>query len=97
MIYNNILEAVGNTPLIKLNHIVPEGAAEVFVKNEGLDVGGSIGIGLKGGDNFRKNYLNPALRDGFLAMLYPDNPKRKGQAYYLTQKGLKIIEQKKED
>ena len=32
MIYNNILEAVGNTPLIKLNHIVPEGAAEVLVK-----------------------------------------------------------------
>ena len=42
MIYNNILEAVGNTPLIKLNHIVPAGAAEIFVKNEGLDVGGSI-------------------------------------------------------
>jgi cysteine synthase A len=42
MIYNNILEAIGNTPLIKLNHIVPEGAADVFVKNEGLDVGGSI-------------------------------------------------------
>ena len=42
MIYNNILEAVGNTPLVRLNHIVPEGAAEVLVKNEGLDVGGSI-------------------------------------------------------
>jgi cysteine synthase A len=42
MIYNNILEAIGNTPLIKLNHIVPEGAADVYVKNEGLDVGGSI-------------------------------------------------------
>lgn len=42
MVYNNILEAVGNTPLIKLNHIVPEGAAYVLVKNEGLDVGGSI-------------------------------------------------------
>lgn len=42
MIYNNILEAIGNTPLIKLNHIIPEGAADVFVKNEGLDVGGSI-------------------------------------------------------
>ena len=42
MIYNNILEAVGNTPLIRLNHIVPEGAAEILVKNEGLDVGGSI-------------------------------------------------------
>lgn len=42
MVYNNILEAVGNTPLIKLNHIVPEGAADVLVKNEELDVGGSI-------------------------------------------------------
>ena len=42
MIYNNILEAIGNTPLIKLNHIVPEGVADIFVKNEGLDVGGSI-------------------------------------------------------
>ena len=42
MIYNNILEAIGNTPLIKLNHIVPEGAADIYVKNEGLDVGGSI-------------------------------------------------------
>ena len=42
MIYNNILEAIGNTPLIKLNHIVPDGAADIFVKNEGLDVGGSI-------------------------------------------------------
>ncbi len=42
MVYNNILEAVGNTPLIKLNHILPEGAADVLVKNEGLDVGGSI-------------------------------------------------------
>ena len=42
MIYNNILEAIGNTPLIKLNHIMPEGAADIFVKNEGLDVGGSI-------------------------------------------------------
>ena len=42
MIYNNILEAIVNTPLIKLNHIVPEGAADVYVKNEGLDVGGSI-------------------------------------------------------
>ena len=42
MVYNNILEAVGNTPRIKLNHIVPEGAADVLVKNEGLDVGGSI-------------------------------------------------------
>ncbi|MBQ3426717.1 MAG: cysteine synthase A [Clostridia bacterium] len=42
MIYNNILEAVGNTPVIKLNHIVSDDMAEVCVKFEGLNVGGSI-------------------------------------------------------
>ena len=39
---NNILEAMGRTPLIKLNRIVPEGSAQVLVKYEGLNVGGSI-------------------------------------------------------
>lgn len=42
MIYNNILEALGNTPIIKLSHMVPEGCAEILVKFEGLNVGGSI-------------------------------------------------------
>ena len=42
MIYNNILEAVGNTPLIKLNKIVKPGMAQILVKFEGLNVGGSI-------------------------------------------------------
>lgn len=42
MVYNNILEAVGNTPLIRLNRMVEPGSAQVFVKVEGLNVGGSI-------------------------------------------------------
>ncbi len=42
MVYQNILEAMGNTPLIQLNHMVPEGAARILVKFEGLNVGGSI-------------------------------------------------------
>ena len=42
MVYNNILEAVGNTPLIKLNKIVKPGMAQILVKFEGLNVGGSI-------------------------------------------------------
>ena len=42
MIYNNILETVGNTPIIKLNKIVPEDCADVLVKFEGLNAGGSI-------------------------------------------------------
>ena len=42
MVYNNILEAVGHTPMVRLNRMVPEGCAEVLVKFEGLNVGGSI-------------------------------------------------------
>ena len=42
MIYNNILEAVGNTPMIRLNRLTGPEDAEVLVKFEGLNVGGSI-------------------------------------------------------
>lgn len=42
MICNNILEFMGNTPIIRLNKMVPENAAEILVKFEGLNVGGSI-------------------------------------------------------
>ncbi|MCR5452686.1 MAG: cysteine synthase A [Lachnospiraceae bacterium] len=42
MIYNNILEAVGNTPIIKLNHMTGPDDAEVLVKYEGMNIGGSI-------------------------------------------------------
>ena len=42
MIYNNVLEAVGHTPMIRLNHMVDEDSAEVLVKFEALNVGGSI-------------------------------------------------------
>ncbi|MBR6762211.1 MAG: cysteine synthase family protein, partial [Clostridia bacterium] len=42
MIYNNILEAIGHTPIIRLSRMVPKGSAEVLVKYEGCNVGGSI-------------------------------------------------------
>ena len=42
MIHNNILEAVGHTPVIRLNKLPKPGSAEVLVKMEGLNVGGSI-------------------------------------------------------
>ena len=42
MIYNNILEALGNTPMIKLNHLADPDGADILVKFEGLNVGGSI-------------------------------------------------------
>lgn len=42
MIYQNILDAIGHTPIVQLNHMVPENCARVLVKYEGLNVGGSI-------------------------------------------------------
>lgn len=42
VIYDTILEAMGNTPLIRLNHLADTDGAEVLVKFEGLNVGGSI-------------------------------------------------------
>ncbi|HPY83831.1 MAG TPA: cysteine synthase A [Ruminococcus flavefaciens] len=42
MIYNNILEAMGHTPIIKLNRMNKPGNADILVKFEGLNVGGSI-------------------------------------------------------
>ncbi len=42
MICNNILEAMGNTPMIRLNRMTGPDDAEILVKFEGLNVGGSI-------------------------------------------------------
>ena len=42
MICNNILEALGNTPVIRLSHMGDPDGAEILVKFEGLNVGGSI-------------------------------------------------------
>lgn len=42
MVYNNILEAMGNTPIVQLNHMTSDDSARILVKFEGLNVGGSI-------------------------------------------------------
>ena len=42
MICDNILDALGNTPVIRLNRMGDEDSAQILVKFEGLNVGGSI-------------------------------------------------------
>ena len=42
MIYNNILEAMGHTPIIRLQRLADPDGADILVKFEGLNVGGSI-------------------------------------------------------
>lgn len=41
-IYQHITQLVGNTPIIKLNNIVPKDAAEVYVKLEAFNPGSSV-------------------------------------------------------
>ena len=42
MIYDNVLEAMGHTPLIALSKLSEPGAARILVKYEGVNVGGSV-------------------------------------------------------
>lgn len=42
MVYNNVLEAMGHTPLIRLSRMAEPDSAQILVKFEGLNVGGSI-------------------------------------------------------
>ena len=42
MIHNNVLDAIGFTPLIRLNKMTGPGDAEILVKFEAVNIGGSI-------------------------------------------------------
>ena len=63
MVYSNILEAVGHTPMVRLNRMIPADCADVLVKFEGLNVGGSIKT------RTALNMLEDAERRG---LLHPD-------------------------
>lgn len=58
MVYQNILDAIGHTPIVQLNRIVPKDAARVLVKYEGLNVGGSIKT------RVAYNMIQDAIRQG---------------------------------
>jgi cysteinyl-tRNA synthetase len=40
--YNNVLELIGRTPIVRINRLNPESKAEVYVKLEAFNPGGSI-------------------------------------------------------
>lgn len=42
MIYDNILQAVGHTPLVRLSRMTPPGSADILVKFEAVEIGGSV-------------------------------------------------------
>lgn len=51
------------------------------------------GIGLKGRDNFLNLYLNQAISEGYVRMLYPQSPHHPRQKYLLTVKGLSLYKE----
>ena len=50
-------------------------------------------MGLKGRDNFLNLYLNPAIAEGFIRLLYPDKSRHPRQKYLLTVKGLMLYKE----
>ena len=50
-------------------------------------------IGLSHRPTFRKNYLEPALREGFIERTQPDSPQSPTQRYRLTDKGRSIAQE----
>ncbi|MBO6298835.1 MAG: cysteine synthase A [Lachnospiraceae bacterium] len=60
MICDNVLEYIGHTPMVRLNRMNAPDAAEVLVKYEGLNVGGSIKT------RTAYNMIKQAIKDGII-------------------------------
>ncbi len=59
-IANSITDLVGNTPLVRLNRIVPKGSANIFAKLEVFNPGGSVK------DRISLNMIEQAEKSGIL-------------------------------
>jgi len=51
--------------------------------------------GFKHRTNFKKNYINPLVNDGLLALTVPDKPSSPNQRYITTKKGSDVLGQEK--
>ena len=69
------------------NLVLAFGQKELSVK-ELLQV-----FGLKDRENFLQQFLNPAIDEGFVKLLYPDKPRHPRQKYLLTVKGLALYQE----
>ena len=47
-------------------------------------------VGLKDRENFLQHYLNPAIEEGYICLLYPNSPRHPRQKYLLTVKGMAL-------
>ena len=64
------------------------------IEREKLSIKEIMGkMGLKHRPTFMDNYLNPAIENGFVRLLYPDSPRHPRQKYLLTVKGMMMFNQ----
>ncbi|MGT2888251.1 cysteine synthase A [Streptococcus didelphis] len=89
-IYKSITELVGQTPIVKLNSIVPEGSAEIYVKLESFNPGSSVK------DRIALAMLEAAEKDGLIkpgdTIIEPTSGNTGiGLAWVGAAKGYKVI------
>lgn len=51
------------------------------------------GLGLKDRKNVLNLYLNPAIAEGYVRLLYPQSPRHPRQRYLLTVKGQALYQE----
>ena len=75
------------TSLIPLNENIKK-LVKVIGENQSSVKEMLVGMGLKDRPNFLEYTLSPAIKEGYVRMLYPDSPRHPRQKYMLTVKGL---------
>lgn len=83
-IKHNDLIHTENADIVKL--LISIGTQEMSVKQM------MEAVALKHRPTFLENYLNPAITEGYIRMLYPDSPRHPRQKYQLTVKGLGTVQ-----
>ena len=86
-IKHNDLIHTENADIVKL--LLAIGTQEMSVKQM------MEAVALKHRPTFLKNYLNPAITEGYIRLLYPESPRHPRQKYLLTVKGMALYNELK--
>lgn len=86
-----------STPQVKdMLHVSNTCVMELIkvIGNNEMSVKEMLGtMGLKERKNFLNLYLNPAINEGYVRLLYPNSPRHPRQKYLLTVKGLTVYDE----
>ena len=97
--YRTSTEQVPNKYRISIDNLLPVDDENTIcllqaIEHEKLSIKEIMGkMGLKHRPTFMDNYLNPAIENGFVRLLYPDSPRHPRQKYLLTVKGMMMYNQ----